>query len=925
MAITCPHCAHTIHLKAAKPGRYRPRCPKCNLPFALTVPDDAAAVWEVRAISGVTNAPADHSRTISNRTPAAGHTPASARSSPSRVPVGVGCPDGQADPGGPVDSGGPYSSSHLFGPQRDSAPRKVKSASPSPDGVAPDQSSADEPEEVEEFAAPKTEVRGYRIQRELGRGGMGAVYLAQQLSLDRPVALKVMSKRWASDPTFVARFTREAYAAAQLSHPNIVQIHDIGEVEGARFFSMEYVPGRSLAEVLKADGKLDPETAVGYVLQAARGLQHAHDRGMIHRDVKPDNLLLNDQGLVKVADLGLVKTTAAEPEPPIDRASLSPSEFRRRDTGLTGTKIALGTPAYMSPEQCRDASTVDHRADVYSLGCTLYVLVTGRPPFDGTTAIELMTKHAYEPIVPPEQIVARVPQEVSAVIQRMMAKGADERFQDMGEVIRTLEAWLGVRHAGTFSPQEEQISKLESYVLAFNTAPAAVLRGRLVTGFFSVAAVLAVLLLFFGKLAWASGVVGLVTQATMAYFVIDGIARRGHFFTRVRQFTFGLGWIDGAIGVASVGLFALLLAMSGVFWVWVGVGAAGLALGIGLRVWLDRQADDQRRSPLAGCERLLRRLRVQGLGEDELRQFVAKFAGRHWEEFFEALFGYEAKMVARAVLSRGGAAGPREKHAAWREPLLGAIARIERRRQEVRERALLQAVEQARLMAGGLAQAQAKQEAQAEAEAMVRQAEKVRRAEAERVQVGRPSREGSAPPVGVGSITGGRPAQDFAFGPEPPDRMGRLVGLFVGPHIRAVLASILLAGCGVWAHQNGLIPGAELQAKAKAAVESQDLSGLESVAVTEAARTTEPLRVENVPTALTNWVDSVNVGVAGLLLLGSLCFRGNLMSVLVILGAAVAVAGHQFGIRTVEPIRDYHAALLLGSVIAIIGFRTGTR
>ena len=141
---------------------------------------------------------------------------------------------------------------------------------------------------------------------------MGSVYLARQLSLDRPVALKVMSKRWAHDPVFVARFTREAYAAAQLSHPNIVHIHDIGEVDGTRFFSMEYVPGRSLAELVRSQGKLDPETAVGYMLQAARGLKHAHDRGMIHRDVKPDNLLLDEQGLVKVADLGLVKTPSTQ-------------------------------------------------------------------------------------------------------------------------------------------------------------------------------------------------------------------------------------------------------------------------------------------------------------------------------------------------------------------------------------------------------------------------------------------------------------------------------------------------------------------------------------------------------------------------------------------------------------------------------------
>ena len=124
----------------------------------------------------------------------------------------------------------------------------------------------------------------------------------------------------------------------------------------------------------------------------------------------------------------------------------------------------------MSPEQCRDAATVDHRADIYSLGCTLYVLVTGRQPFHGTTAIELMTKQAYEPIVPPERIVARVPAELSAVIQRMMAKSPNDRFQSMDEVIRTLEAWLGVRTGGTFCPREEEITRLEGLVHAFNAA-----------------------------------------------------------------------------------------------------------------------------------------------------------------------------------------------------------------------------------------------------------------------------------------------------------------------------------------------------------------------------------------------------------------------------------------------------------------------
>ena len=338
-------------------------------------------------------------------------------------------------------------------------------------------------------------VPGYHFTHPLGRGGMGTVYLARQLSLGRPVAIKVMSRKWAADPVFVARFTREAFAAALLNHPNVVQIYDIGEHGGVRYFSMEYVPGRTLAEHLKSEGKLDGETAVGYVLQAARGLEHAHERGMIHRDVKPDNLLLDDQGRVKVADLGLVKTP--ESAGGLDQPTDTHPRLAAAPANVTGMRIALGTPAYMAPEQCRDAATVDHRADIYSLGCTLYVLVTGRPPFDGTTAVELMTKHAYEPIVPPEMIVGRVPKELSAVILKMLAKDPRDRFQSMGEVIRTLEQWLGVRHAGTFNPRDEQIEQLEGFVERFHAAPSAVLKSRVVAWALGGCFLAATLMLFF--------------------------------------------------------------------------------------------------------------------------------------------------------------------------------------------------------------------------------------------------------------------------------------------------------------------------------------------------------------------------------------------------------------------------------------------
>jgi serine/threonine protein kinase len=316
LAIACPYCAHRITVRAGQPGRYRPKCPNCAQPFYVTF-ESAGAPPVVKALAA---------RTLV-RAPGAAASDA----------------DGAFVLSEPASNRG---ESDVFGrPNKEPA-----HDSPGPDA---DSHACDRTARVN--LATRPVVSGYQIERVIGRGGMGTVYLAKQLSLDRRVALKVMSKRWATDPVFVARFTREAFAAAQLSHPNIVQIHDIGEADGARFFSMEYVRGESLADLVRRRGKLDVETAVGYVLQAARGLKHAHDRGMIHRDVKPDNLLIDTQGLIKVADLGLVKTpnVAADDDQLTKPASRrrarasSPQKRTRPLLSCSGTSTAprCGSPA----------------------------------------------------------------------------------------------------------------------------------------------------------------------------------------------------------------------------------------------------------------------------------------------------------------------------------------------------------------------------------------------------------------------------------------------------------------------------------------------------------------------------------------------------------------------------------------------------
>jgi hypothetical protein len=345
--------------------------------------------------------------------------------------------------------------------------------------------------------------------------------------------------------------------------------------------------------------------------------------------------------------------------------------------------------------------------------------------------------------------------------------------------------------------------------------------------------------------------------------------------------------------------------MLNLFWVWVGFGLIGAGLALGVRFALDRQVDEDRRVPVKGCQRLLRKLRVQGLAEEAIRQFVAKYAGRHWEAFFEALFGFEAKLAARALLLRGGYAGEREKHAAWREPVLALIDRVDKGRREAQERGVLIATEQARLVADGMGKWSARRQAERRADELVRRANAIRSAESKRRLQG----VTDPAPENIGLLIAAEPPR-----PEPDAPMHFLAWLWLGPHVRLVLAVVLMAGCAAWAVQN--------------AVFGEDLGGLSVSGLKESVRrgtATQPLAIAGVPEQYTAWCDTVNVGWAGVLLLASLYYRGHRAAVLVLVGAGVAVFGHRCGIRTVEPIRDYHVALMLGTVLCLVGFRFGRR
>jgi serine/threonine-protein kinase len=271
-------------------------------------------------------------------------------------------------------------------------------------------------------------IGNYIVLDRLGAGGMGTVYKARHRRMKRVVALKVLTRDLAKDETFLQRFQREVEMIARFTHPNIVMAYDADEDAAGPYLVMEFVDGQDLASIVSRQGPLAVSAAVDAILQAARGLEYSHGQGIIHRDIKPANLLRDNAGTVKVTDLGLA------------RFSSLAAEGLPAGGAITQAGGIVGTVDYMSPEQAVDSSCLDHRSDIYSLGATLYFLLAGRPPYQGTTMMGTLLKHRDEPIPSLTGAAKDVPAALDAVFRRMMAKAPTDRFQSMTEVVRTLEA-----------------------------------------------------------------------------------------------------------------------------------------------------------------------------------------------------------------------------------------------------------------------------------------------------------------------------------------------------------------------------------------------------------------------------------------------------------------------------------------------------
>ncbi|MHC4499033.1 MAG: serine/threonine protein kinase [Planctomycetota bacterium] len=275
---------------------------------------------------------------------------------------------------------------------------------------------------IKESKAAVHQIPGYKILGKLGAGAMAIVYKAKQLSLNRAVAIKILPQRFSENPEYVERFYREGQAAAMLNHNNIVQAYDVGEAGGYHYFVMEYVEGKTLYNDLSAGKFFSEDEALDIVIQIAHALAHAHARGLIHRDVKPKNIMIDPAGVAKLADMGLARETADI------------------ETAETEAGKAYGTPYYIAPEQIRGKVDIDGRADIYGLGATFYHMVTGRVPFMADDPTDVMKKHLREQLIPPDHINTSLSAGVSETIEVMMAKRKEDRYNNVEELLVDLEA-----------------------------------------------------------------------------------------------------------------------------------------------------------------------------------------------------------------------------------------------------------------------------------------------------------------------------------------------------------------------------------------------------------------------------------------------------------------------------------------------------
>ena len=947
MQIQCPECDNALSVGAIKPGKYTPKCTKCGKPFAVIVVDGDPPKITVAKLklaqppnaqstsvqvkrSAVSASAPQTSRVDATMDGIAAPTPSKAslpkKPAPSPVSVEATMAAGieatmDSGPGGTMDSAVPSSTvdATMVGgatEQGNVDATRQRSSGGVRQGNAKGSASGDFSGDLRQrgSARPNDEnipsidmperLGGYRILRLLGRGAMGAVYEAKQVSLDRNVAIKTIRGRLADNPSALARFTREAYAAAQLVHHNVVQIYDFGEEAGQHFFSMEWVRGGPISDLIRDNGPCDSRVAATYTLQAARGLQFAHRHGMVHRDVKPANLLLNEEGVVKVADLGLVKVPD-QPDPDSAVGSAAMSSGMSSGTQVTMMGTAVGTPAYMAPEQGVDATTVDHRADIYSLGCSLFFFLTGKAPFDGSQVSEVMRQHAQSPVPKVQSINSRVPEPLSRIIERSMAKRPEDRYSSLAEMITELESFLGLQSGQGFSPTHQQADRWEELSKTFSSAPLAKLQRPVMvgSGIFTALLFFLVPLISFRYVLLAPAAFG---AALIVALTLGSAGGRSIVTIRVRSWLGSLSWFDYVVGIFVVAVTLLVGTLVGLLpGLLIGV-VLGAASGAAYHFLLVAPLRKSRETTTIEAEKFVRDLRIEGIDEEKIRDFSARYSGRNWKPLFEELFGYDAMADARSRLLADPAAKSNAGGKTIRDWLCASLQAKTESNRIARDHKRLATLEEKGFKSEGMTAADAKERAWQMASAMI---------DAAKVE-----------PTGLPAASDPKAEAD-----QRRNRMKAMIAearsgkyakkrdklaplrFALGGKMRLLAGCSLLAMFGMWAYKNDIFSPETI-----ANIRSLDVDAFKETVqqeISSAAQNTEAPKVLG--------TSGLAVGIAGILMVASAFISGWRMSLFAIPAVVVAILGPSLGIPSMGPIPDWTIACAAAFGLMIPGVLFG--
>ncbi|WP_435008258.1 hypothetical protein P12x_005524 [Tundrisphaera lichenicola] len=739
---------------------------------------------------------------------------------------------------------------------------------------------------------PPRSMGGYRVGNLLAMTRSGASYRAHRWQIRGRFRLSVMKPRWASDARYVERLAREAFAATQLRHPNLANPREIGVARGFPFLATEAPGGYPLSDPARGRAGLDRTARVSAILHAARGLRLAHEQGVYHRGLTLDEIHVDASGLIRLTGLGVGLT----PETP---------EFLARPP----IELAGGPGPHPAPPP--EPPPAFAREDVAALGRALQTLIGG------------------------ERGDRAIPPGLASVAHRMADARHEPPYPDLGSAIRALEAELGV--AGPFAPNDAESAEIEESLREFHEPPLARVRPLIVAGAVGLCSLLVVLALLVGKPLTAIGALAFGAITAWSLVKLRGLLVGDPIFDRAREFVLGGG--RGNILTLAAGVALVVGALWGSSllgtWIFLALVAGGLAGAYHFAV--DRPIAQGRAGAIERAEALIRGLRRQGVAEDDVRRFVCRQAGPRWEEFFEALFGYEALRSARARWGVDAGGKRRARFAPWRDPIVDFLdGQIEARRFE-RDLALLQGIEERGAESRGVPLLTARRKSHRAAEAMVSLARQYRRS---------PDQSVGLPLANALHRATERPEEfltaiETIEGPDGPPawREALITGVEVlfGPRARFLAGGVLLAGFLVWMHQNQLIDAREIQQAALSATTDREkaVADVQKLGqkltgnvrgVKDAARVTRDVQIEHVPQMIARRLDGFGLGVAGLILVVSSFFHGVRIAAFAVPGALVALIGPRLiepGARTLGATSLMALAIGAGLLAAGVAFGRG--